>query len=469
MLVTIILFRQAYIGRFMRLTSTQYSEASSSRRGCQGALAKVAKPGPTHVHVRHLICRLKLRMIHSMIQVSAPRPSNAARLAFARRTAKSAAPNTRASSRPHAIASANATPDLWLAPPANGAKIALFGTVHADTTDTRIGDFIVEHRPKTVVVETAINASHGESTGNTIDLDSALEAVNDPLADRQTFGMASIAARLRDAERAETPTPIQESETWQNLINSNMVYSEHLAYVAALSVGAGLMFGDRPKMVTYRRMLCCPSLADLDAAFAIQCWSNYHDLFSGTALEKTSDVLTEKILFQERDAVMLKSLHEASVNAGEGNTVVGVVGGSHVSGMEKLWDSNSWKDIATQAAQVPGPVNEDPRQFGIRRALFDAVIRLTCRDDVSMDAAMTLGPPPPEAMDAYELTSELYGTTRMLLATLPREKLEMVCSGWRCDPWEFLEPVRNVRAANGGPGYDLELIENLRTLNFELS
>lgn len=429
----------------------------------------VAKPGPTHVHVRHLICRLKLRMIHSMIQVSAPRPSNAARLAFARRTAKSAAPNTHASSRPHAIASANATPDLWLAPPANGAKIALFGTVHADTTDTRIGDFIVEHRPKTVVVETAINASHGESTGNTIDLDSALEAVNDPLADRQTFGMASIAARLRDAERAETPTPIQESETWQNLINSNMVYSEHLAYVAALSVGAGLMFGDRPKMVTYRRMLCCPSLADLDAAFAIQCWSNYHDLFSGTALEKTSDVLTEKILFQERDAVMLKSLHEASVNAGEGNTVVGVVGGSHVSGMEKLWDSNSWKDIATQAAQVPGPVDEDPRQFGIRRALFDAVIRLTCRDDVSMDAAMTLGPPPPEAMDAYELTSELYGTTRMLLATLPREKLEMVCSGWRCDPWEFLEPVRDVRAANGGPGYDLELIENLRTLNFELS
>ena len=428
-----------------------------------------AEPGSTHSRVHHLDCRFRFRMMCSMIWVSASRPSTPARLAFAGRTATSAAPSTRSASRPRMVQTrADAVPDLWLAPPLNGAKIALFGTVHADTTDTRIGDFIVEHRPKTVVVETAINASHGEATGNTIDLDSALGAVNDPLADRQTFGMASIAARLRDAERAETPTPIQESETWRDLVDSNMVYSEHLAYVAAMSVGAGLMFGDRPKMVTYRRMLCCPSLADLDAAFAIQCWSNYHDLLSDTALEKTSDVLTEKILFQERDAVLLKSLHEASVNAGKGSTIVGVVGAAHVPGMGKLWDSNSWKDISAQAVQVPDPIDEDPRQFGIRRALFDAVIRLTCREDVSMDAAMTLGPPPAEAMDAYELTSELYGTTRMLLATLPRERLEKVCSGWRCDPWDFLEPLRNVRVANGGPGYDLELIENLRTLNFEL-
>jgi hypothetical protein len=311
----------------------------------------------------------------------------------------------------------------------------LFGTVHADTKDTRIGDFIVENRPKTVVVETAINASHGEETGNTIDLESALKAGTDPLADRQTFGMASVAARLRDGENQDgNPTPIQESETWRDLVESNMIYSEHLAYVAAMSVEAGLVFGDRPKMVTYRRMLCCPSIADLDAAFGIQCWSNYHDLFSDTALEKTSDVLTEKILFQERDAVLLKSLHEASVNAGEGHTIVGVVGASHVPGMTKLWESNAWEEIAARAAQVPDALDEDPEQFGIRRALFDAVIRMTCRGDVSIDAAMTLGPPPAEAMDAYELTSELYGTTRMLLATLPKEKLEKVCSGWNCDP-----------------------------------
>jgi len=363
----------------------------------------------------------------------------------------------------------NVTPDRWLTPTAGGAKIALFGTVHADTSDTRIGDFIIENRPKTVVVETAINPTHGDATGNTVSLEGALATKEDPLADRQTFGMAAVAARLRDAER-DDGILVRDNETWREMVESSIVYSEQLAYVAAMSVEAGLVFGDRPKTTTYRRMLCCPSVADLDAAFAIQCWSNYHDLFSTTQLEKTSDVLTEKVLFQERDAVLLKSLHDASVQAGEGNTVVGVVGASHVPGMANLWESNSWAAIAAQAVEVPAAidaVDESPEQFGIRRALFDAVIRMTCREDVSMDAAMTLGPPPDEAMEAYLLTSELYGTSRMLLAMLSKEQLAKVCSGWKCDPWELLEPLRKVRVANGGPGYDLELIESLRTLNFE--
>jgi hypothetical protein len=372
-----------------------------------------------------------------------------------------------------AQSSRNIEPDLWLQPPAGGAKIAVFGTVHADTNDTRIGDFIIENSPKTVVVETALNPSHGSETGNSINLENALKA--DGIEDRQTFGMASVAARLRDSS-----CPIQESETWNEMVQSNMIYSEHLAYVAALSVDANLVFGDRPKMVTYRRMLCCPTLADLDAAFGIQCWSNYHDILSDTQLEKNSDVLTEKILFQERDAVLLKSLHDASIQVGGLNgeipdgqdqeaMVVGVVGSSHIPGMAKLWDTGSWTGIAAHATEIPAALDEDPRIFGIRRALFDAVIRMTCRGDVSMDAAMTLGPPPPEAMDAYELTSELYGSTRMLLATLSKEQLEMVCSGWNCSPWEFLEPLRRVRPSNGGQGYDVELVEDLRTLNFELS
>jgi hypothetical protein len=64
-----------------------------------------------------------------------------------------------------AQSSRNIEPDLWLQPPAGGAKIAVFGTVHADTNDTRIGDFIIENSPKTVVVETALNPSHGSETG----------------------------------------------------------------------------------------------------------------------------------------------------------------------------------------------------------------------------------------------------------------------------------------------------------------
>ena len=41
--------------------------------------------------------------------------------------------------------------------------------------------------------------------------------------------------------------------------------------------------------------------------------------------------------------------------------------------------------------------------------------------------------------------------------------------GWNCDLWDVLAPVRAVRPVNGGPGYDQELVLDLRTLNFELS
>lgn len=40
--------------------------------------------------------------------------------------------------------------------------------------------------------------------------------------------------------------------------------------------------------------------------------------------------------------------------------------------------------------------------------------------------------------------------------------------GWRCDMWEVLAPVRAVRPLNGGPGFDRDLVLDLRTLNFEI-
>jgi hypothetical protein len=357
-------------------------------------------------------------------------------------------------------------PDLWLDSPSGGAKIAVFGTVHADTEDPRVGEFIVQQRPKSVVVETALNPSHGSETGNTVDLENSLRSMPDGgVRDPQTLGIAQLAARLKDTG------DILSSEVWKELVASNMIYSEHLAYVSALSVDADLVFGDRPKLTTYQRMLFHPTLADLDAAFGLQCASNYHDLLSEDPLAKTSQNLTGKILFEERDAVLLKSLHDESLKVGSDGIVVGVVGSSHVPGMSRLWKEDSWQRISQDATDIPGRKAEDeePKSFGVRRALFDGVIRLTCRPDVSYDAAMTLGPPPAASMDAYELTSELYGSTRMLLATLDREQLKKVCSGWRCDPWEFLEPLRNVRPSNGGPGYDEELVMELRTLNFDLS
>lgn len=46
--------------------------------------------------------------------------------------------------------------------------------------------------------------------------------------------------------------------------------SEQLAYIATLAVGADLIFGDRPKRLTYDRLLTLPTAAELDLAFANQ-------------------------------------------------------------------------------------------------------------------------------------------------------------------------------------------------------
>lgn len=43
-----------------------------------------------------------------------------------------------------------------------------------------------------------------------------------------------------------------------------------------------------------------------------------------------------------------------------------------------------------------------------------------------------------------------------------------VCSGWKCDMWEVLRPLRDVRLRFGGPGYDESLAWELRQLYFEL-
>lgn len=45
---------------------------------------------------------------------------------------------------------------------------------------------------------------------------------------------------------------------------------EQLAYVAALAVGAPLLFGDRPKQETYARLSWHASLSELDAFFGWQ-------------------------------------------------------------------------------------------------------------------------------------------------------------------------------------------------------
>ena len=105
---------------------------------------------------------------------------------------------------------------------------------------------------------------------------------------------------------------------------------------------------------------------------------------------------------------------------------------------------------------------------GVRRALAEAVMGLRVTDAVLSDMARALGPVPAEHVEAYEATSETYGTCRMLLAPLDRELLQAVVGGCDCDFYDVLEPVRRVRPVNGGAGWDEEVLVQLRELNFDL-
>ena len=70
--------------------------------------------------------------------------------------------------------------------------------------------------------------------------------------------------------------------------------------------------------------------------------------------------------------------------------------------------------------------NQKEGQQGVRRALLESVVRLSCRDSVTADLATILEPVPEDELPSYQLTHELYGSTRMLLACLTKEQLAQV-------------------------------------------
>jgi hypothetical protein len=88
--------------------------------------------------------------------------------------------------------------------------------------------------------------------------------------------------------------------------------------------------------------------------------------------------------------------------------------------------------------------------------------------DVADDMATTLPPLSAAAQHAYRGVAETYGTCRMMLACLKQPLLDRVASGYQCNMWEVLEPVRALRPVNGGPCWSLKAVVALRQLNFEL-
>ena len=153
-----------------------------------------------------------------------------------------------------------------------------------------------------------------------------------------------------------------------------------------------------------------------------------------------------RIFTLERDILMCQQLQLASQH--KSHCIVGVVGAAHVPGIITHWPNDAASVAAavvnqpfpqvvevfqasdvqlgnqpeTDASQMPE--NSNAASEGVRRALLERFIELSCDADLWASMRDELALLQPEAQKAYEHVLELYGSHRMLLAALPKERLE---------------------------------------------
>lgn len=350
------------------------------------------------------------------------------------------------------------------------SSLQVFGLTHL-SADSEPAEWIWRNRPSAVIFETAVNPIHGADTGSIVTTASVEQAATD----FRLRMFIQIAGQLSDA----TMQASSESKIWSMV--KQQFPGEQLAYIAALAVGAELVFGDRPKAITYQRLQNIPSLADLDASYERLSADNYQDLLdkhAHSASESRSPVDSDTesgsrpdsvrtILTDERDLVLANSMIRAAKKIGEEGKVAGVIGAAHMAGVLRyLRSPNIDGNAALKVLQSGVPPEESPQQQGVRRALLTSCLTLCCPAEVVTDCTATLGELPSVAQEAEQQTTEIYGSTRMLLAVLSKEELRKVCSGWQCDMHEILRPVRAVRPSNGGAGVDEDVLwDHVRDLS----
>ena len=147
-------------------------------------------------------------------------------------------------------------------------------------------------------------------------------------------------------------------------------------------------------------------------------------------LDLSSAAVVHQIFTMDRDSVLCHSLQQSSLN--QSQCVLGVVGVAHIPGILQCWDADTTcgmaadKHFSTDNWRQTAVPMEDVEAQGVRRALLENFLELSCSAAVCADMQRHLPVLPPEAEVAYACTRELYGSPRMLLAALPREHLDKV-------------------------------------------
>jgi len=148
--------------------------------------------------------------------------------------------------------------------------VTVFGVSHL-TNSFEAAEHILRTKPRSVVVETALCKEHAAERGtafNFAQIFAAIHVGGQTDADESLKFITRVAHQLRLEAH-----PLETSPFWENM--KTQLPAEPLVYAAAFAVDARLVFGDRPKETTYRRLVSCPTLAELDQTFGNQSARNY--------------------------------------------------------------------------------------------------------------------------------------------------------------------------------------------------
>mmetsp|Transcript_18680 Transcript_18680/g.29897 ORF Transcript_18680/g.29897 Transcript_18680/m.29897 type:complete len:461 (-) Transcript_18680:501-1883(-) len=352
--------------------------------------------------------------------------------------------------------------------------VTVFGVSHL-TNSFEAAEHILRTKPRSVVVETALCKEHAAERGtafNFAQIFAAIHVGGQTDADESLKFITRVAHQLRLEAH-----PLETSPFWENM--KTQLPAEPLVYAAAFAVDARLVFGDRPKETTYRRLVSCPTLAELDQTFGNQSARNYRLLLPDGHPEAVlrppapGDAF-ETVCIAERDDILAHTIREEAARDGAPGAVVAVMGADHVAGVERKLsemvasggDGGAGEAELAALLQAPETAADD---LGVRLAITQRLLGLRCTESLVADANAALDADLSALVGddiiAFNATSEIYGSARMLLACVEDSALlDAVIGGvHRSDFGEVLAPMRDVRPSRGGRGWSQDALAWLRT------
>jgi hypothetical protein len=355
-------------------------------------------------------------------------------------------------------------------------KSLLFGVSHM-MNNHEAAEYILNSKPRSVVVETGLCKAHQERRGTVFNFSELFASIHmaGGAAEEALAFITRVAHQLRLEEQ-----PLAGSPFWAQM--KTQLPAEALVYAAAFAVEARLVFGDRPKSTTYRRLVSCPTLKELDETFAKQSARNYrllvppdHPVATLLPPDPATDAF-ERVCIAERDTILAHTIYEEAVLQGTPGAVVAVVGSDHLLGVERRWaemvaSGGKSKASAEEIEQLMTAPETTRENIGARLAIMQRLLGLRCTESLVADAFEALDADmntlEGDEIIAFNATSEIYGAPRMLLAAAAEADDAAfdaaVGSATGVDFKKELEPMRAVRPANGGVGWSEEAIVWLRT------